>query len=448
MIVFLSDCHIGGDPGCDAFEAADELRELFDELADREGPVELVLAGDFLDLLQVGYSGEELDRAGQTVARPEYQSLFGSLRRFNEAEGHRTVYLPGNHDAEVFWNPRVRRTLTDGGLVSEFARYYAASLVPESGGTPRTVYCEHGNQFDPANAVADYADPLDTPLGHHLVTDFTRRISPVGRLTGGLDLSDLKRVYPLVEIPRWIASRLFYDLMGRALRYLLLPLLVAYAAYRGLAYYLALQSGSSATLWQSYRSLPQVHEVFLDISFFAMLAVIVFGVFFIAVRRTAHRAISAFSKLDEVTSRDGTRESGILGEVEEGVLLARRPPMAAAGLPWPPDAFVFGHTHAPSLRELGLPDGRRPAVVNCGCWLRQLSPVPARLHGPAVFASRFICTHARAYLDGGRLRIELWDRPKPSGQRLTRIERLAALGRLPRQPPDAGKPRLTESLEI
>lgn len=291
LIVFLSDRHIGGDPGCDAFEAADELQELFDELAEREeheGPVELVLAGDFFDLLQVGSSREGLDRAGETVMRPEYQSLFAALRRFNEFEGHRTIYIPGNHDAEIFWNPRVRQTLMSKGLVSEFAHCYAASLVPEqtsdgeSKVRPRAVYCEHGNQFDPANVVSDYTDPLDTPLGHHLVTDFTRRIAPVGRLTGELDLSDLKRVYPLVEIPRWIASRLFYDLMSRVLRYLLLPLLIAYAAYRGLAYYLASRAGSPATLWGSFPSLPEVQELFLDIYFFAILAVIVLGVFFIA----------------------------------------------------------------------------------------------------------------------------------------------------------------------
>lgn len=425
LIVFLSDRHIGGDPGCDAFEAADELQELFDELAEREeheGPVELVLAGDFFDLLQVGSSREGLDRAGETVMRPEYQSLFAALRRFNEFEGHRTIYIPGNHDAEVFWNPRVRQTLMSRGLVSEFAPCYSASLVPEqtsdgeSKVRSRAVYCEHGNQFDPANVVSDYTDPLDTPLGHHLVTDFTRRIAPVGRIAGELDLSDLKRVYPLVEIPRWIASRLFYDLMSRVLRYLLLPLLVAYAAYRGVAYYLASRAGSSATLWGSFPSLPEMQELFLDIYFFAILAVIVLGVFFIAVRRTVRRALSAFagsSSPDSTAGSGGGRAARILEAVEESALGTEGPPMADDAILWPPDVFVFGHTHTPSLEKLKLPEGGEAAVVNSGCWLRQLSPVPARLHGPPVFVSRFTCTHARVYLEGPenleveRLRVEL-----------------------------------------
>lgn len=460
LIVFLSDCHIGGDPGCDAFEANDELEELFDEFADHGGPVELVLAGDFFDLLQVDSPRQGLDRAGETVERLEYQGLFGALRRFNEVEGHRTIYVPGNHDAEVFWNPQIRQTLMSKGLVSEFALCYAACLVPEGEDgkvRSRTVYCEHGNQFDPANVVSDYTDPLDTPLGHHMVTDFTRRIGPVGKVTGELDLSDLKRIYPLVEIPRWIASRLFYDLMSRVLRYLLLPLLVAYVAYRGIAYYLASRAGSSATLWESFHSLPKVQELFLDVYFFAVLSVIVLGVFFIALRRTVRRALSAFSgfsgvsRLDSTTGSGDTRAARVLGAAEESVLRANRPPMADGTIPWPPDVFVFGHTHTPSLKKLELPERGEAAVINSGCWLRQLSPVPARLHGPPVFVSRFTCTHARVYLEeskGERLKIELWERPKPSGQRLGRVERLAALGRIPRQLSGETKTRLKDGLEL
>ena len=36
-----------GDRGCDGFESPDELEALFVELAGRDGPVELILAGDF-----------------------------------------------------------------------------------------------------------------------------------------------------------------------------------------------------------------------------------------------------------------------------------------------------------------------------------------------------------------------------------------------------------------
>jgi UDP-2,3-diacylglucosamine pyrophosphatase LpxH len=71
LIVFLSDSHIGGDPGCDGFESPDELEAFFEELASRGGAVELILAGDFFDFLQIGEVPEGKDRASLTVSRPE-----------------------------------------------------------------------------------------------------------------------------------------------------------------------------------------------------------------------------------------------------------------------------------------------------------------------------------------------------------------------------------------
>src|SRR5918995_2924028 len=238
VVVFVSDSHIGGDPGCDGFESPEELSTLLEELARRDGPVELILAGDFFDFLQISPPRDDVDRAALTMARPEYEGLFAALERFASGEQKRVVYLPGNHDAETWWNPRIQETLRKRGLVDEFALSYEARFEVE--GERRTIYCEHGNQFDPANTIEDYGDPLDTPLGHHVVTDFTRRVAPFGEVARGLDLSEVKNVYPLVEIPRWIASRYFYDAMGLVTAYLLLPLLVAYAVYRGVAYTLAI----------------------------------------------------------------------------------------------------------------------------------------------------------------------------------------------------------------
>jgi metallophosphoesterase superfamily enzyme len=49
LVVFVSDSHIGGDPGCDGFESPEKLQALLQELSEHQGPVELVLAGDFFD---------------------------------------------------------------------------------------------------------------------------------------------------------------------------------------------------------------------------------------------------------------------------------------------------------------------------------------------------------------------------------------------------------------
>lgn len=101
-MVFVSDSHIGGDPGCDGFESPAELEALFEELGATERPVELILAGDFFDFLQMGEAPEGTNRAALTTSRAEYLDLFAALKRFRSGERKRVVYLPGNHDAEAW----------------------------------------------------------------------------------------------------------------------------------------------------------------------------------------------------------------------------------------------------------------------------------------------------------------------------------------------------------
>ncbi len=431
-MVFVSDSHIGGDPGCDGFESPEELRTLFDELAGLERPVELILAGDFFDFLQIGAVPDGEDRASLTIKRKEYLDLFAALRGFRSGEGKRVVYLPGNHDAEAWWNPSIQATLREAGVVDEFAYSYLAEI--EVGGAPRVVYCEHGNQLDPPNTVEDYSDRLDTPLGHHVVMDFTRRVAPYGEVSPGLDLSEIKMVYPLVAIPGWVAGRYFYDLAGKATAYLLLPLLVLYALYR-VAAYLIFSGG-----------LPRLHELFLDIGVFGLFTVALFAVFFLVVRHVVRRTVNAMSpgearrEAPRPSPADASRAK--VGEILTG---RARPPMAPSLDPSTVDVFVSGHTHLPSLDEIESAGGRRHVAVNSGCYLRQLHPVRPRLKGPPVFVSRFVLTHARVFAENGALRVELWEQPKPARQSLKRIERLLSYGRRPPQPPPGSAPRLRAS---
>jgi hypothetical protein len=80
--------------------------------------------------------------------------------------------------------------------------------------------------------------------------------------------------------------------------------------------------------------------------------------------------------------------------------------------------------------------------------LRQLQPITPRLKGPPIFVSKFVLTHVRVFAREGRLRVELWEQPKPAGQALTRIERLVSLGRRQPQPPKGAKPRLVASATL
>lgn len=119
----------------------------------------------------------------------------------------------------------------------------------------------------------------------------------------------------------------------------------------------------------------------------------------------------------------------------------QRPPLASA-LAAEVGVFVSGHTHAPSLTHFRGPTGRQGAIVNSGCWLRQLQPVPARLGVPPVFVSRFVQTHVRVYRDNQTTQVELWERERPVTQRLRAAERLAVAGRLAPEPDAGASPRV------
>ncbi len=440
LVVFVSDSHIGGDPGCDGFESSEELEELFEELRRRDGPVELILAGDFFDFLQIGKVPEGMDRASLTISRPEYGPMFEALRRFREAEGKRVIYLPGNHDAEGWWNPRIQTTLSEQGLVDEFAYYYLATI--RVGAEQRVIYCEHGNQLDPSNTVEDYEDPLDTPLGHHVVMDFTRRVAPYGRVSPDLDLSEIKMVYPLVAIPGWVASRYFYDFAGKVISHLLLPLLAAYLIYRVAAYILAVGYDDSAGFFGSSRELPGIHEVFLDVAVFGLVIVLIFTLFFFVIRHAIRRTLATVSpggapRYSPAESSQHKIEAILRGQDSA--------PMNPSLDPTTVDVFVSGHTHLPSLVEVDSTDTRRAVMVNSGCWLRQLQPVSPHLKGPPVFVSKFVLTHVRVYAHDESLKVELWEKPKPAPGRLSRIERLLAWGNMPPQPPPDSEPRVRKA---
>ena len=439
LIVFLSDTHIGGDPGQDYFESPEDLTALFGEIAGHAGPVELVLAGDFFDFLKIGEVPPGRDRASATISRPEYREMFSAVRALARGEGRRIVYLPGNHDAEAWWNHEIRETLRGEGIVDEFALSYAARF---EGAPDRLIYCEHGNQFDPANTITDYDDPLDTPFGDHIVTDVVRRISPAGRIGRDLDLRDVGMVYPLVSIPEWVAGRVFYDLLGRVATYLLLPLLAGYALYRIVAYGIAVSPDGSqdTSFWDSYSALPVVQTVFGEIAWDALLLVTVIVLFFFAVRRAARRTIGSVSARISAETGDTPQTNASVAKIRTLLRSADHPPQRRDLAGRDMDVFVSGHTHSPALSRLPRNTGEDAVVVNSGCWLRQLKPIQARLGGPPVYVSEFVQTHARVYREGPEVVTELWEHPRPAPRRLRPAERLVVLGRQPAQPPADAKP--------
>jgi len=426
LVVFLSDSHIGGDAGRSIFESPDELVRLFDDIDGHDGPVELVLAGDFFDLLRVATVPEGSTRAAVTMARPEYAALFARLRAFTASPRRHVIYLPGNHDAEVWWNAAIHDGLVRDGLVHELALAYAATYEAE----PATIiYSEHGNEFDPPNRITDYNDRLDTPLGDHIVTDIIPRL-PTGRAAAALQLDDIDRVYPLSILPEWVAGRLFYALVTQAVRWLLVPIVVAYVAFETIAFLIGVGRKSINTL-------------FIDVTYDVALVLLAFSCFFLLARRMANRALRTPSAHNE----QGEAVDATVAKIRTMLEAGETPPLGR-DVTGDIAVFVSGHTHAPSFTPFQRRGGRTGALVNSGCWLRQLQAVPTFFRLPTVFFSRFVLTHVRVYRASDGTRVELWEQPRPAKQEFRIAERLAVLGRVPREPAADAPPRVLASATV
>jgi hypothetical protein len=98
----------------------------------------------------------------------------------------------------------------------------------------------------------------------------------------------------------------------------------------------------------------------------------------------------------------------------------------------------------PPIKPLRRADGATAAIVDTGCWLRQLQPVKARFHTPQIFVPVYVQTHARARCNDDGVTVELWRQPKPAPMSLPWIERVAIVGRSPKLPDVAAAPRVID----
>jgi hypothetical protein len=205
-----------------------------------------------------------------------------------------------------------------------------------------------------------------------------------------------------------------------AVRWLLFPLLIAFAAYETIAYLL----GAGDRL---------VGELLGEIAYDVAVLLVGFGLFMLFARRMANRAIRSTAP-GETEASGGDRPADPTAALIRRRLESGRPAPLEGEVDGKLGVFLSGHTHAPALSELVGPDGSHIALVNSGCWLRQVQPVAAHLKMPAVYTSRFVQSHVRVYRSPEGIEVELWEHPRAFGQRPSFPERLAIAGRTPAEP--------------
>lgn len=177
VVYLVSDLHLGQgrDPATGSwyvledFRADDAFCAFMEHISAESGPVELVIAGDFIEYLQIlpelgleerkDHIGltehESLQRTfvvlGQSHVATGHPEIFAALRRFIE-RGHSITILAGNHDIDLLW-PRVwllmYYNICPPGMAHRL-RLEPFSYTIGSGSRGR-VYIEHGHEHDRAN---------------------------------------------------------------------------------------------------------------------------------------------------------------------------------------------------------------------------------------------------------------------------------------------------------
>jgi UDP-2,3-diacylglucosamine pyrophosphatase LpxH len=173
------------------------------------GPLTVVFAGDVVEMLgSPGATATDILRA--------HEDLCAALVEVT-ARGGQVVYTIGNHDGDLAWDVKTAdavREMTGATLC------LAADLILADG---RKIRVEHGHQLDPYNCFCDARNPLDTPIGHHVVREVIPRIEWLGRgwVDGAHEMADP------TDFPSFIASRLVYRKLGRHLWWLIaIPLVI------------------------------------------------------------------------------------------------------------------------------------------------------------------------------------------------------------------------------
>jgi UDP-2,3-diacylglucosamine pyrophosphatase LpxH len=205
-VITVSDLHLPPERTDVSGRSCETLAR---HLAAETGLLTVVLAGDVVELL--GFPGS----TATDILRP-HEDLCAALLEVT-ARGGQVIYAIGNHDGDLAWDVKAAdavREMTGARLC------LAADLILADG---RKIRVEHGHQLDPYNCFHDARNPLDTPMGHHIVREVVPRLEWLGRgwVDGAHEMADP------TDFPSFVGSRLVYRKLGRHLWWLIaIPLAI------------------------------------------------------------------------------------------------------------------------------------------------------------------------------------------------------------------------------
>src|SRR3990167_9501013 len=168
----------------------------------KKAEVELIINGDFFNLLQIDYRNRFTDQITESDALHKTMSIlkghpemFKKLSEFSKAPSHSITFILGNHDPELLW-PGVQEALKSylGREVRFILEYYRFD----------GVHIEHGNEYRADNRYdresyflsEGLPEPIiNLPWGSFFVIHFLNEIKK--------ERPYLDKIYPFRNYLRW-----------------------------------------------------------------------------------------------------------------------------------------------------------------------------------------------------------------------------------------------------
>jgi UDP-2,3-diacylglucosamine pyrophosphatase LpxH len=431
VVYVVSDLHLGPgklpngawDP-LEDFKHDAEFIAFLETIGRSADPVELVLAGDFLEYPQVlpklGLTSPA-DDLGTTEAesllrtevilglRPEiasgHRAVFAALRRFM-MEGHSITIVVGNHDVDLLWRrvwALVFDTIYPPGAWGDLRRVpYAYTL---GNGERGRVYIEHGHEYDPPNRI--------TPRMEHPFTIDQQGVPRLIRCWGTLFVD---KVYNQLERERW-----FIDNVKPIMRVVKLGLRNDFrftATALGLVTRFLVGSGlpplgAGADMILGAGEAPTLEEMVASVADPDLRAALEAQLADPVAREELERELRALAPVEWAMIQAGaapqqTLDEAIEGPQDELILGFGRqedPYRAAARVALEADpslaTVIMGHTHGPldgASAPLDLSDGRKGFYYNSGTWTPHLKDEGRRSYSWAEIGDSASYTASLSYV--------------------------------------------------
>jgi len=414
----ISDLHIGGDEALGVCEFEDELIGFLEDLAARKDEdVELIIVGDAFGLWEFTQvdGPKKLDKViGQ------FPRIFDAFRRAGETIS--ITLLAGNHDYELACYPKFVGRLAPFNIKLE----QSPSITRPIG--KKRLWIEHGSQHDEANRVPEFGDPYAKPIGYYITSNVVGTAGEYSERGRHNWLKDIQSVYPTEDIPYWVLSNYFYKEMSPLLRWIMLPFLLLFGVTLIVVLGAALETLRitdtnvflNNALFERLGYVGTLLQLVLGVNLFVSFQLLIFAIpawlIFRDAKATAHR----FGLILDTAQLAGEKESAYLDAAAQ--VFKDNPDVAA---------FVYGHTHAVSLRRAG-----KHAVLNTGTWIKRFEAAKVRFGLlPRVYVPSYRLSCFRVSGEDKKIVVEYSEIAKTPAQELTWLQRVM-VSRRSLKPPD------------